>query len=193
MLGGLSAFLPLPTSPSVPNPKVSSGTSSATGGRCLPTYSTTVHTIPPIHTIPHTVSRIILHTFSTVHVTPRNSKHHIISRIVSFKFVRPSAHLTICHQFKSFQQHVLCDWRPLLPATDPAAGGVGGCSIVGPAYTLCVRPQRQNRYSCLRLVGQASSSQGSQSVKAVSQSVSQSVSQGCQSVKDVSQSVNQSC
>ncbi|CAM9761489.1 unnamed protein product, partial [Laminaria digitata] len=52
----------------------------------------------------------------------------------------------------TFQQHVLCDWRPLLPVTDPAAGGVGGCSIVGPAYTLCVRPQRQNRYSCLRLL-----------------------------------------
>ncbi|CAN0422641.1 unnamed protein product, partial [Ectocarpus sp. 12 AP-2014] len=53
----------------------------------------------------------------------------------------------------TFQQHVLCDWRPLLPSTDPAAGGTGGgCSIVGPAYTLCVRPQRPSRYSCLRLL-----------------------------------------
>eukprot|EP00752_Nemacystus_decipiens_P012313 g10918.t1 len=53
----------------------------------------------------------------------------------------------------TFQQHVLCDWRPLLPSTDPAAGGTGvGCSIVGPAYTLCVRPQRPSRYACLRLL-----------------------------------------
>lgn len=127
---------------------------------------TTPHATP--HAIPHTISRYHSGSHSTYHSTDHSTYHS------TYHSVPSTAHIILCRESNSFQQYVLCDWRPLLPVTDPAAGGVGGCSIVGPAYTLCVRPQRQNRYSCLRSVSQGSlsrqsASQSRPSVKVVSQ------------------------